>query len=137
MSATRITGFFFETMDRSLNPGGRLLVESVGGHVSQTNCEPWTNKYIFPGGMIPSLHQLDRTIEGLYERIRLSEFGSSYVHTLRSWHRNLLDAWPCLRQRYSERTRLMFEYFFLSCGGAFRAGDLLYWHILMSKRSRA
>jgi cyclopropane-fatty-acyl-phospholipid synthase len=124
---------FMQTMDGCLEPGGTILVESVGGHVSQRNCEPWTDKYIFPGGMIPSLEQLDRSIRGLYRRTRLSEFGLSYVDTLRSWHRNLLDAWPTLQQRYGETTRLMFEYFFLSCAGAFRARDLVYWHIVLSK----
>lgn len=128
---------FMETMDRCLEPGGTILIESVGGHVSQTNCEPWTNKYIFPGGLIPSLEQLDRAIAGLYERTGLSEFGLSYVDTLRAWHRNLRDAWPRLQERYGERTWLMFDYFFLSCAAAFRARDLLYWHIVLSKRASA
>jgi cyclopropane-fatty-acyl-phospholipid synthase len=38
-----------------------------------------------------------------------------------------------LRERYSETTRLMFEYFFLSVAGSFRARDLLYWHIVLRK----
>jgi cyclopropane-fatty-acyl-phospholipid synthase len=59
----------------------------------------------------------------------------SYVHTLRSWHQNLLAAWPALRHHHGDTTRLMFEYFFLSCAGAFRARDLVYWHILLSKRA--
>lgn len=125
---------FMEVMSRCLEPNGLILIETVGGHVSQTNCEPWTDKYIFPGGMIPSLEQLDRSVEGLFHRTRISEFGLSYVRTLRSWHQNLLAAWPTLRHRYDDSTRLMFEYFFLSCAGAFRARDLVYWHVLLSKR---
>jgi len=124
---------FMEIMHRCLIPGGVLLIETVGSRVSRTNCEPWTNKYIFPGGMIPSLEQLDHSFAGLFHRVRMSEFGLSYVPTLRAWHRNLLAAWPGLESHYGESVRLMFEYFFLSCAGAFRARDLLHWHILVSK----
>ena len=124
---------FMEIMHRCLEPGGLMLIESVGAEASRSNCEPWTDKYIFPGGMIPSLHQLDRAAAGLFVRERLSEFGLSYVHTLRAWQGNLTDAWPTLSERYNETTQRMFEYFFLSCAGAFRARDLLYWHLLMSR----
>lgn len=126
---------FMETMNRCLEPGGIMLIETVGAHVSRSNCEPWTNKYIFPGGVIPSLKQLDRAARGLLQRERTSEFGSSYVHTLRAWHKNFNHAWPVLRSNYSEATRLMFEYFFLSCAGTFRARDLSYWHVVMNKQS--
>ena len=126
---------FMEIMHRCLEPGGLMLIESVGAAASRSNCEPWTDKYIFPGGMIPSLHQLDHAAAGLFVRERHSEFGLSYVHTLRAWQDNLTGAWPKLSERYSETTQRMFEYFFLSCAGAFRARDLLYWHLLMSKRA--
>lgn len=126
---------FMQTMHRCLEPGGVMLIESVGADVSRSNCEPWTDKYIFPGGMIPSLRQIDRAANGLFVRDRLSEFGLSYVHTLRAWQDNLAVAWPKLRPSYSETTQRMFEYFFFSCAGAFRARDLLYWHIVMIKQA--
>jgi cyclopropane-fatty-acyl-phospholipid synthase len=124
---------FMEIMDRCLEPGGMMLVESVGGHKSMKNCEPWINRYIFPGGVLPSLKQIDRAVAGLFSRTVLDEFGSSYVHTLRAWNRNFVQAWPAHRHRYDERVRLMFEYFFQTVAGAFRAGYLLHWHILLQK----
>lgn len=124
---------FMEVMDRCLEPGGLMLVESVGGHKSRKDCEPWINRYIFPGGVVPSLEQFDRAVAGLFARKALDEFGSSYVHTLRAWHRNFVQAWPAHRSRYDDRMRLMFEYFFLTVAGAFRAGYLLHWHLLFQK----
>ena len=124
---------FMETMDRCLEPGGLMLVESVGGHESHRNCEPWIDRYILPGGVVPSLEQVDRAAAGLFTRKLVDEFGSSYVQTLRAWHRNLVRTWPSHRHRYDERMRLMFEYFFLTVAGAFRAGYLLHWHVLFQK----
>jgi cyclopropane-fatty-acyl-phospholipid synthase len=124
---------FMEIMDRCLEPGGLMLVEGVGGHKAHRNCEPWINRYIFPGGVVPCLKQIDVATAGLFSRRIVDEFGSSYVHTLRAWHRNFMQAWPVHRQRYDERLRLMFEYFFLTVAGAFRARYLLHWHILLQK----
>ena len=120
---------FMHTMSRLLKPGGKMVMETVGGVKSKTRCEPWTNKYIFPGGLIPSMAQIDRAIEGLFYRVGVEEFGDDYVLTLRQWHSNFLKAWPKLSTHYSESMRLMFEYFFLSVAGDFRAKDLLHYHI--------
>jgi cyclopropane-fatty-acyl-phospholipid synthase len=124
---------FMEIMHPCLEPGGIMLVESVGGHKSMKNCEPWIDRYIFPGGVVPSLTQLDAAVSGLFSRKLLDEFGSSYVHTLRAWNRNFVKAWPAYQHRYDDRMRLMFEYFFQTVAGAFRAGYLLHWHVLLQK----
>ena len=128
---------FMETMHRCLAPGGLMLIETVGGHSSVNDAEAWIGKYIFPGGMVPSLEQIDRAASGLFVRSRLSEFGASYVRTLRAWHDNLQKAWPRLRMHYDEATRVMFEYFFLSVAGAFRARDLTHWHLVLERSDEA
>jgi cyclopropane-fatty-acyl-phospholipid synthase len=122
-----------EIAHRSLEPGGLLLVESVGGHKSQKNCEAWIDRYIFPGGVVPSLSQLDRAMAGLFTRKQTDEFGEYYVKTLRAWNRNWSDAWPDHLGKYDGRVRRMFAYFFLTVAGAFRAHYLLHWHILAQK----
>ena len=120
---------FMRTMSRLLNTDGKMVMETVGGTKSKTRCEPWTNKYIFPGGLIPSMEQIDKASNGLFQRVGVEEFGDDYVLTLRQWHSNFMDAWPELSAHYSESMRLMFEYFFLSVAGDFRAKDLLHYHI--------
>jgi cyclopropane-fatty-acyl-phospholipid synthase len=124
---------FMEIAHRCLRPGGVMLIESVGGNASTTYCEPWTDAYIFPGGMIPSLAQLGEAFAGLFVVEDLHNFAPSYVRTLRAWNDNFQAAWPRLAGRYDERTRRMFEYFFLTVAGAFRARDLQHWHVLLSR----
>jgi len=124
---------FMQTMSGLLEPGGKMVMETVGGIECKTSCEPWTDKYIFPGGLIPTLKQIDQAIDGLFARESVEEFGEDYVLTLRQWHHNFMQAWPKLSAKYSESMRLMFEYFFLSVAGDFRAKDLLHYHIEFSK----
>ena len=126
---------FMEKMFKLLEPGGKMVMETVGGVESKTRCEPWTNKYIFPGGQIPSMEQIDQSIEGVFRRVGEEEFGDDYVLTLRQWHRNFMEAWPSLSARYSESMRLMFEYFFLSVAGDFRAKGLLHYHIEFAREA--
>ncbi|MCB1674691.1 MAG: cyclopropane fatty acyl phospholipid synthase [Halioglobus sp.] len=124
---------FMQIMHRLLGSGGKMVMETVGGLTSKSCCEPWTNRYIFPGGMIPSMAQIDAAIDGLFSRDAVEEFGQDYAVTLRQWHHNFMAAWPKLSHRYSDSMRLMFEYFFLSVAGAFRANGLLHYHIEFSR----
>jgi cyclopropane-fatty-acyl-phospholipid synthase len=124
---------FFKVLHRSLVPSAKVLMESVGSDHSNTSLEPWTERYIFPGGLVPSLRQIDRASRSLFSRDYTSEFGAHYVLTLRAWHFNLLAAWPELSAHYPESIRRMFEYFFLSVAGTFRAERLRHWHIVMRK----
>lgn len=120
---------FMETLHGLLAPDGRMIMETVGGLSPKVCCEPWTNKYIFPGGLIPTLGQVDVAIDGLFRRVAVEEFGHYYTRTLRCWHENLMAAWPTISDHYSETMRRMFEYYFLSVAGAFSARGLLHYHI--------
>ncbi len=55
---------FMSIVHDRLAPGGRVLIETLGSRISKVNCEPWTNTYIFPGGVVPSMRQLDRAADG-------------------------------------------------------------------------
>lgn len=124
---------FLQVMHDRLAPAGVLLIECTGGNVSRAYCEPWTDKYIFRGGTIPSLRQIGDAIEGLFVLEDLHNFAPHYVPTLRAWHANFQAAWPDLARVWDERMRRTFEYFFLSCAAAFRARDLQYWHLMLTK----
>jgi cyclopropane-fatty-acyl-phospholipid synthase len=126
---------FMSVVHHCLAEGGTMLIETLGSRLPKINCEPWADRYIFPGGVVPALRQIDRAAAGLFTRRYVAEFGDHYIPTLRAWNANLQAAWPVLGQRYPDTTRLMLEYFFLTVAGAFRAGYLRYWHILMDRRS--
>src|SRR5690606_1726112 len=48
---------YFEKAASLLKPDGLFLLHSIGGHHSTTHGDPWSEKYIFPNGMLPSIAQ--------------------------------------------------------------------------------
>src|SRR5262249_26416949 len=76
---------FMEIVHDHCAPRGLVLIETLAGRWSKKNLEPWTDKYIFPGGVVPSLKQIDVAMRDLFVRTRLEEFGQDYIPTLRAW----------------------------------------------------
>ena len=126
---------FFGLVRERLKQGGLALVHTIGGNVSRDRADPWINKYIFPGGVIPSVAQLSAANEGLLVLEDWHNFGPDYDRTLMAWDANFVAAWPELREseRLDERFYRMWRYYLLSCAGAFRARGLQLWQLVLSR----
>jgi len=128
---------YMETVDRCLKDDGISFVHTIGGNVSVTRTNPWTDKYIFPNGMLPSIAQLGRAMEGLCVMEDWHNFGPDYDKTLLAWYWNFERAWPKLKEEYGERFRRMWRYYLLSAAGGFRSRRNQLWQIVMTKPGRA
>ncbi|HEU4881401.1 MAG TPA: cyclopropane fatty acyl phospholipid synthase [Longimicrobium sp.] len=124
---------YMEVVDRCLAPGGRSLIHTIGGNLSESANDPWTHRYIFPNGRVPSVAQLARAMEGLFTMQDLHAFGPHYDPTLMAWYRNFAAAWPALRDRYGERFFRLWSYYLLMSAAAFRTGYLTLFQIVMSR----
>jgi len=123
---------FMETIRRSLKEDGIFLLHTIGRNTSITGCDPWITKYIFPNGMLPSIAQIAKAAEGLFVIEDWHNLGPHYDRTLMAWNRNFQAAWPRLREKYDERFKRMWEYYLLSCAGAFRARSNQVWQVVMT-----
>jgi len=126
---------FFEIARARLAPGGLALVHTIGGNVSRSTTDQWIDKYIFPGGVIPSEHQIAAAKEGLLVLEDWHNFGPDYDRTLLAWDANFRAAWPELHAnpRFDERFYRMWRYYLNSCAGAFRARTLHLWQLVLSR----
>ena len=124
---------FMEVVHKCLKLGGLFLLHTIGGNQSCSYTDPWIDKYIFPGGVIPSLSQLSRAAEGLFVMEDLHNFGPDYDKTLMAWWDNFAHAWPALRGRYGDRLFRMWKYYLLASAGSFRARTLQLWQMVLSK----
>jgi cyclopropane-fatty-acyl-phospholipid synthase len=82
-------------------------------------------KYIFPGGMLPSPAVLRHEVEraGLVVKSSI-EFGQSYSQTLRRWHETFNARWDEVsRLGFDDRFRRMWNFYLTSCAGAFEGGN--------------
>ncbi len=129
-------GTYMKVVDRCLKDDGISLVHTIGNNVSLTYVNAWTDKYIFPHGMVPSIAQLARAAEGLFIIEDVHNFGPDYDKTLMAWHANFEKAWPQLKDNYGERFYRMWRYFLLSSAGGFRSRFNQLWQIILTKPGR-
>ncbi len=128
---------FFEVVHRCLEDDGVFLLHTIGGNASLANCDPWIARYIFPNGMLPSIAQIGRATEGLFVVEDLQNLGPHYDRTLMAWNRRFQESWTRLKAKYDGRFMRMWEYYLLSCAGAFRSRSIQLWQIVMTKTGAA
>jgi cyclopropane-fatty-acyl-phospholipid synthase len=125
---------YFEIANKCLANDGLFLLHTIGGNRSVTSINRWTHKYIFPNGMLPSVTQLGKAIEGLFVMEDWHSFGQYYDKTLMAWYQNVTSNWKGLADRYDDRFYRMWKYYLLSSAGAFRARRNQVWQIVLSKQ---
>ncbi len=125
---------YMELVNRCLNDDGISLIHTIGNNTSVTYTNAWTDKYIFPNGVVPSVAQVAKAAEGLFVIEDLHNFGPDYDKTLMAWYANFEKAWQQLKKTYDERFYRMWRYFLLSSGFRSRFNQL--WQFVMTKPGR-
>ena len=93
-------------------------------------------RYIFPGGMLPS----PQILKSLGERfgipiIRERIFGQDYAKTLATWRNNFHGAWPNLKQLgFDDRFRRLWEYYLSYCEAGFLSGNIDVRQVVFAKQ---
>lgn len=128
---------FFRKCHHLLRDDGLLLLHTIGSNYSVRSTDPWVHRYIFPNGMLPSVAQIGRAIESYFMLEDWHSFGPYYDKTLMTWHQRVNQAWSTLGERYDERFQRMWNYYLLSCAGAFRARHIQLWQLVLSKGGRS
>jgi cyclopropane-fatty-acyl-phospholipid synthase len=125
---------FFEIASRCLNDNGLFLLHTIGNIKSEKSIDPWTDKYIFPNGILPSVAQIGKAIEKLFVMEDWHNFGKDYDKTLMAWYENFEMNWDKIKDKYSDRFYRTWKYFLLSAAGSFRTGiKNQLWQIVLSK----
>lgn len=122
-----------QVVRRCLEDDGLFLLHTIGGNRSRTTVDPWIDRYIFPNGMLPSVSQLGRAVEGLFVMEDWHNFSADYDRTLMAWSRRFEDGWETLGKTCDERFHRMWRYYLLSCAGSFRARKNQLWQIVLSE----
>lgn len=127
---------FMQIVHNCLKDTGLFLLHTIGGNSSVTSTNPWIDKYIFPGGMLPSIAQIGKSIENLFVMEDWHNFGADYDKTLMAWFKNFNKNWQKIKKstNLDERFYRMWKLYLLSCAGSFRARSLELWQIVLSKK---
>ncbi|NND37217.1 MAG: class I SAM-dependent methyltransferase [Gammaproteobacteria bacterium] len=132
-------GSYFEAVRARLRPGGRaglqiitIADERFANYRSNTD---FIQKYIFPGGMLPSPERLRSEVSraGL-ETVGEMSFGHDYARTLRIWRKAFLQNWASIEALgYSSEFRRLWEYYLAYCEAGFRRDTIDVGHYLIEK----
>ena len=124
---------YMEVVHEALKDEGCFLLHTIGLHFSVVKGGSWLNKYIFPGGMLPSITQIGKASERLFIIEDVHNIGPNYDKTLMCWFENFDAHYPELKDKYDERFYRMWKYYLLSSAGNFRSRDAQVWQIVLSK----
>ena len=120
---------YFETIKNCLHPGRQatlqiITVQDARWEVYQRGVD-FIQKYIFPGGMLPSPNALKAEVQNAgLSVVRSKEFGLSYSQTLRRWHDVFNAKWDQAAELgFDDRFRRMWNFYLTSCAATFESGN--------------
>lgn len=108
---------YMEMAARCLTEDGRFVFHTIHG----PDQNPWIQKYIFPGGVLPSQKEILRSVDGLFHVWDTEEIGVNYAPTLRAWREHFVAGWDQLHGMYDDVFYRMWLLYLALCEGVFRS----------------
>ncbi len=131
---------YFNAVRNRLKPGRKATLQIITIEDQRFDAYrkgvDFIQKYIFPGGMLPSPSVLRSEVENAGLRVMKSiEFGDSYSQTLRRWHDTFNDRWDDVvsLRGFDDRFRRMWNFYLTSCAAGFHAGNIDVTQITVTK----
>ncbi len=125
---------FFESMNRLLKDDGISLLHTIGVVDKPSPPNKFINKYIFPGGVCPSLSQIIVPIEETGLIVSDTEtLIRHYDKTLESWLERFLGKRQEVKDLFDEKFVKMWEFYLASTAAAFRYRDLAVFQLQIVK----
>ena len=120
---------YFNKVKQCLKPGKQATLQIITIHDARWEVYrkgvDFIQKYIFPGGMLPSPTVLRQEVAKAGLNVQHSiEFGKSYSQTLRRWFEVFNDQWDTISgMGFDDRFRRMWNFYLTSCAATFESGN--------------
>jgi cyclopropane-fatty-acyl-phospholipid synthase len=132
---------FFAALDRLLKPGGKVGLQAItmphDRMVVSQNDYTWISKYVFPGGVIPSVEAIEQNLAD-HTGLRVAErrsLGPDYTRTLAHWLARFNGRWEDVAALgFDETFRRMWEFYLAYCEAGFRVGYLDVHQLSLTRR---
>jgi cyclopropane-fatty-acyl-phospholipid synthase len=127
----RFWPMYFQTLDRLVAPGGRVAIQAItmphDRMLASRNTYTWIQKYIFPGGLLPSTEAIIGATES-NTRLRTVDVVSlrqDYAETLRIWRERFVQRRDAVADLgFDEVFHRMWELYLAYSEAGFRSGYL-------------
>ena len=121
---------YFETIKRSLNENGSAAIQGITIRDDlferYRSSEDFIQKYIFPGGFLPSLSFMKSlTKKNNLGLLKVNSYSDDYAKTLAIWRENFLKAWNNIAPLgFDETFKRMWEFYLSYCEAGFKSKNI-------------
>ncbi len=124
---------FMDCVNKVMEPGGMFLLHFISA-LKEHPGDPWIKKYIFPGGMVPSLREmLSCAAETGFHTLDVENLRLHYNRTLLNWEKNFREHTEEVRGMFDERFVRMWDLYLSSCAATFHNGIIDLHQVLFTK----
>lgn len=124
---------FFKSVNTVLKDKGLFLLHYISGYGEYPG-DAWIKKYIFPGGVIPSLREIiSISADYKYYVQDVESLRRHYVKTLLCWYDNFEAHLPEVEKMFDERFTRMWRIYLCACAASFNNGVIDVHQILFTK----
>ena len=121
---------YFKTIKNSLKPQGRAAIQGITIKDElfdrYRNSEDFIQKYIFPGGFLPSVGQIRKlTKKNQLDIDKINSYSEDYAKTLLIWKKNFFKKWnSILPLGFDDYFKRMWEFYLSYCEAGFKAKNI-------------
>ena len=124
---------FMKCVSKVLKKEGVFVLHYISG-LYESEGDAWIKKYIFPGGVIPTLREIIYiSAEYNYHTIDVESLRMHYTRTLLEWYKNFQNNKDKVKEMFDEKFIRMWSLYLCSCAAAFNNGVVDLHQILFSK----
>jgi cyclopropane-fatty-acyl-phospholipid synthase len=131
---------YFRRCSELLADDGAMLLQAITiedrAYQVEKAGRSFINTYIFPGGCLPSMEIIARSLAGVTDlrQVHLEDITAHYATTLKHWRERFLAATERLSELgYDERFRRLWELYLSYCEGGFRERRIQDVQLLLAK----
>ena len=121
---------YFETIKRSLNVNGAAAIQGITIREDlferYRSSEDFIQKYIFPGGFLPSLGFIKSLIKkNNLNLLKVNSYPDDYAKTLATWRENFIKVWSNIAPLgFDETFKRMWEFYLSYCEAGFKSKNI-------------
>ena len=121
---------YFETIKKVLNKDGTAAIQGIAIKNELFNRyranEDFIQKYIFPGGFLPSINFMEKLIKKNDLKLeKINTYSDDYARTLATWRENFLGVWDKISPLgFDDYFKRMWEFYLSYCEGGFKSRNI-------------
>ena len=121
---------YFSMIKNNLKTGGTSAIQAIiikdELFDQYRKSEDFIQKYIFPGGFLPSLQSIkDHTEKSGLQLMVYNSYGIHYSNTLKNWRENFINSWSDIsKQGFDQSFRKIWDFYFSYCEAGFKSKNI-------------